>query len=70
MNYICLGNESFVFSKRFSYSINNFACSANDFDYQQITFLYSLNDVYIQRMTFTFNKKFIYSAIRNLFSVT
>ena len=48
MNYRCLGNDFFMFNKRFSYSMI-FICSTNDF--------------YIKQMTFTFKKKFIYSAI-------
>ena len=35
-----------------------------------MTFICSTNDFYIQQMTLTFNKRFMYSAIWNLCSVT
>ena len=55
MNYRCLGNDSFMFNKRFSH-LMIFTCLTNDFHCQQMTFICSTNDFYIQQMTFTLTR--------------
>ena len=76
MNYRCLGNDFFMFNKRFSYSINNFymfnkwsSLSANDFYMFNKWFLYSANDFYIQQEIHIFsNLKFVFSNMRFIFN--
>ena len=70
INFRCLGNDFFMFIKRFSYSMNDFymvskwfSLSENDFYMFSKWFLYLEND-------FTFIRKFRYSAVWILCLVT
>ena len=64
MNYRCLlGNDFFMFNKRFSYSINGFYMFNK-------WFLYSANDFYIQQEIYIFsNLKFVFSNMRFIFNI-
>ena len=76
MNFRCLGDDFFVFNKRFLCSINDFymfnkwfSLSANDSSMFNKCFLYSANDFYIQQEIYTFiNLKLVFSNMRFIFN--
>ena len=76
MNYRCLGNDFFMFNKRFSYSVNDFymfskwfPLSENGFYMFNKWLLYSEFNFYIQQEIYIFsNLKFVFSKIRFMFN--
>ena len=76
MNFRCLGNDIFMFNKRFLYSMNDFymfnkwfPLSPNDFYMFNKWSLDSANDFYIQQEIYTFsNLKFVFCNMRFIFN--